>query len=52
MEAGITNYRLSQIECGRLQPTPEELDRLAEALGTSAESLLREVSEETLTTAT
>ena len=46
--AQITNYKISQIECGKLTPTPEELQRLADALGTSPETLTREVSEESL----
>ena len=48
MEAGITSYRLSQVECGRLQPTPEELQRLAVVLGATAEDLTRTISEESL----
>lgn len=43
--AQITNYKISQIECGKLTPTPEELRRLADALGTSPETLTREVTE-------
>ena len=46
--AQITNYKISQFECGRLEPTPEELQRLAEALETSPETLTREVSESLL----
>ena len=30
--AQITNYKISQFECGKLQPTPDELGRLAAAL--------------------
>ncbi len=46
--AQITNYTISQFECGKLTPTPGELQRLADALGTSPETLTREVSEESL----
>ncbi len=46
--AQITNYKISQFECGKLEPTPEELQRLATALQTSPETLTREVSEESL----
>jgi len=46
--AQIPSYKLSQFECGRLQPTLEELGRLAEALGTTPEALTREISEEAL----
>ena len=46
--AEITNYKISQFECGKLTPTTEELQRLAAALDTSPETLTREVSEESL----
>ncbi len=46
--AQITNYKLSQIECGKLDPTAEELQRLAAALETTTEVLLKEVSKEVL----
>ncbi len=46
--AQITNYKISQIECGKLMPTTEELQRLADALETSPETITREVSEESL----
>lgn len=46
--AQITNYKISQFECGKLEPTPDELRRLAEALQTTSETLRKEVSEEAL----
>ena len=46
--AQITNYKISQFECGKLEPTPDELRRLATALRTSPEVLKREISEEAL----
>ncbi len=46
--AEITNYKISQFECGKLTPTPGELQRLADALETSPATLTREVSEEAL----
>lgn len=46
--AQITNYKLSQIECGRLEPTTEELQRLADALQVTPAILTREISEEAL----
>lgn len=49
--AQITNYKISQIECGKLVPTSDELRRLAEALETSSETLTREVSAEALSIA-
>ena len=49
--AQITNYKISQFECGKLTPTPGELQRLADALGTSPDTLTREVSEEALLSA-
>lgn len=48
LAARITNYKISQFECGKLTPTPEELQRLADALETSPETLTREVSMESL----
>jgi len=48
LAAEITNYKISQFECGKLTPTAEELQRLADALQTSPETLTREVSEESL----
>jgi len=41
--AQITNYKISQIECGKLVPTAAESQRLAEALGVSPETLTKEV---------
>jgi len=46
--AEITNYKISQFECGKLTPTPEELRRLADALETSPETLSQELSVESL----
>ena len=48
LAAQITNYKISQFERGRLTPTSGELQRLADALGTSPETLTREVSMESL----
>jgi len=48
VEAGVPNYKLSQIESGKLDPTEEELQRLASALQTTPETLTREISEEAL----
>ena len=48
LAAEITNYKISQIECGKLTPTSEELQRLADALEVSPETLTRELSEESL----
>ena len=48
MEAKVPNYKLSQIESGKLEPTVEELQRLASALQTTPEVLRRQVSEESL----
>ena len=48
MEAKVPNYKLSQIESGKLEPTAEELQRLASALQTTPEVLRREISEEAL----
>ena len=44
----IPSYRLSVIESGKVVPTEEELERLAAALDTTPENLVREVSEEAL----
>ncbi len=46
--ARITNYKISQFECGKIQPTPDELDRLAAALRTTPEILRKEITEEAL----
>ncbi len=46
--AQITNYKLSQIERGKLEPTPAELDRLAAALDVTPEVLKKEISKEIL----
>ena len=39
----IPSYRLSRLETGRAEPTRDELQRLAVALGTTPEVLQREV---------
>ncbi len=46
--AQITNYKLSQIERGKLEPTPAELDRLAATLDVTPEVLKKEISKEIL----
>ena len=38
-ETGIPNYRISLIENGRVQPKQEELELLAESLGTTVDVL-------------
>jgi len=38
-QTGIPNYRISLIENGRVEPKPEELILLAEALGTTVEAI-------------
>ena len=38
-QTGIPNYRISLIENGRVEPKPEELTLLAEALGTTVEAI-------------
>ena len=43
LAAQITNYKISQIECRKLAPTSEELQRLADILGVSPETLTKEV---------
>ena len=40
----IPNYRLSKIESGKENPTPEELNKLANALGTTPSVLEQEIS--------
>ena len=46
--AQITNYKISQFECGKLDPTPDELNRLANALEVSPEVLQKKISKEML----
>lgn len=46
--AQITNYKISQFECGKIQPTSDELERLATALRTTPEVLRQEITEEAL----
>jgi transcriptional regulator with XRE-family HTH domain len=41
---GIPNYRLSRIETGKGNPTPEELAKLATALDTTPTILIQEIS--------
>ena len=48
IEAMVPNYKLSQFECGKLEPTPDELQRLARALGTTPDNLRSKVTEEVL----
>ena len=38
-QSGIRNYRLSLIENGHVEPSAEELEALAKALGTTVEIL-------------
>ena len=44
----IPNYRLSLIENGKVEPSTDELSRLAQALGTLPEQLKRRITEEVL----
>lgn len=44
----IPSYRLSVIESGKVTPTEGELKRLAAALDTTPENLVREVSADAL----
>ncbi len=44
----IPSYRLSVIESGKVTPTEGELQRLAAALDTTPENLVREVSADAL----
>ena len=44
-KTGIPNYRISLIENGRVEPKPEELRALAEALQTTPQAIREEVSE-------
>ena len=46
LETRIPSYRLSNLENGKAEPSLEELQRLAEALGTTMDSLRKEISEE------
>ena len=41
-QSGIRNYRLSLLENGRVEPKAEELEALAEVLGTTVELLVDE----------
>lgn len=43
--AQIARCRLSELECGYLTPQPEELQRIAKALGVPAEALAAGTSE-------
>jgi len=45
-KTGIPNYRLSNLENGRAEPKPEELEALAKALGTTTEAIKGNFSEE------
>ena len=48
LETEIPSYRLSLIESSKVDPRPQELRKLAEALQTTPEVLKREISEEAL----
>ena len=48
LETEIPSYRLSILESGKADPRPEELRKLAEALGTTPKVLRKEISEEAL----
>ena len=48
LAAKIPTYRLSLLENQKATPTPEELDRLAEALDVSPEDLTKEITEAAL----
>jgi len=48
IEAMVPNYKLSQFECGKLEPTPDELKCLTSALETTPDKLRSEVTEEML----
>ncbi len=37
--SGVPRARLSELECGRVQPRPGEAEKLAAALGTTADEL-------------
>jgi len=46
IETKIPNYRLSTFENGKAEPTEQELNKLAEALGTKPEILMGNVLEQ------
>ena len=48
LETSIPSYRLSRLENGKVEPSTDELSRLAQALGVSPEQLQRQISEEVL----
>lgn len=48
LETRIPSYRLSRLENGKVEPSTEELARLALALGTSPEQLVKQIHEEML----
>jgi len=48
LETEIPSYRWSLIESSKVDPRPQELRKLAEALQTTPEVLKREISEEVL----
>ena len=48
LDTRIPLHRLSNFENGRMEPNLDELQRLAEALETTTESLRKEISEEAL----
>lgn len=45
LATGIPRARYSEIECGYIQPRPDELERLAVVLGVSVEALREPESE-------
>jgi transcriptional regulator with XRE-family HTH domain len=42
--SGVTQPTISLIECGRLNPTPDELERLGRALGVPPHVLMQQVT--------
>jgi len=52
LESKIPTYRLSLLENGKSEASPEELMRLGEALGASPDQLKQQITEEALYAAT
>ncbi len=48
LETSIPSYRLSRLENGKVEPSTDELSRLAYALGTAPEQLKQQITEEVL----
>ncbi len=48
LETRIPSYRLSRLENGKVEPSTDELSRLAQALGALPEQLKRQITEEML----